>query len=437
MSDVDGFTPVPQARWVTPSFYLNPHKPESVLFSAKRRVGLDGVEGHHGSKPKSTLNAKEQGLAGPLISRLALNEKKLETLADGLRQIAASSHKTLGRVLKRSMIATGLELQQISVPIGVLLVIFESRPDALPQVAALAISSGNGLLLKGGKEASHSNRILHQLVQEALAPFVAKETIGLISRREDINDLLHLSQYIDLVIPRGSSDLMRKIERTSKGIPVLGHSEGVCHVYIHKDATAESAMKIAHDAKCDYPAACNAMETLLIDQSLLRTALFDDVCNTLKAAGVKIHAGPRLASQLTFGPSPATDMRKEYGDLEVTMEIVDNVHDAIKHINKYGSSHTDCIVTENDEVAESFLQSVDSACAFHNVSTRFADGYRFGLGAEVGISTSRIHCRGPVGVEGLLTTKWVLRGSGHTVEEFNSGDSRFIHEALPVSGSGD
>ncbi|KAJ8304665.1 hypothetical protein KUTeg_018248 [Tegillarca granosa] len=430
---------------------------------------LQGVT-REGSQKLQALSSSQRKV---IVNKLADLLLERQTLSDGLKQIASATDGVVGKVLKRTKLSDGLELQQITVPIGVLMVIFDiicgnhkdysdenkhqhdkthhikqtgnrrsKRVNKLGQqnhhrwrptvdVAALAISSGNGLLLKGGKEASNSNKVLHELVQEALEPFVPKETISLISRREDIEDLLHLSEYIDLVIPRGSSELIKHIQTKSKGIPVLGHSEGVCHVYLHEDADADMAIRIVRDSKCDYPAACNAMETLLLHKSLLKTQLFDNVFDMLKIEGVKIHAGPRLSGILKFGPTPATSLRTEYSGLELTMEVVENDLEAISHINRYGSSHTDAIVTNNAAVAERFLNSVDSACVFHNASTRFADGYRFGLGAEVGISTSRIHARGPVGVEGLLTTKWILHGQGQTVTEFSDGKLKFVHETLP------
>lgn len=378
-------------------------------------------------------NARISDMTGPNLARLSLTEAKLKNLSDGLRQIAASSHRNVGRELKRTLLADGMLLRQITVPIGVLMVIFESRPDCLPQVAALAISSANGLLLKGGKEATYSNEVLHSLVEEALDLHGAKDAVALINTREQVGDLLRMSDDIDLVIPRGSKEMVQLIQRQSDGIPVLGHSEGICHVFIDEDADTEMALKIVRDSKCDYPAACNAMETLLVHKKFRHTQVFEDILDMLRSENVKFNPGPRLARSLKFGPQEAESMSIEYGGLECAVEIVDDVDAAINHIHKHGSSHTDVIVTNNDEAAEQFMKNVDSACVFHNASTRFSDGYRFGLGAEVGISTTRIHARGPVGVEGLLTTKWILEGSGDTVQEYGAGGGKsFVHKEMEV-----
>jgi len=364
-------------------------------------------------------------LSAALAKRLKLTPAKLEVLADGLRTLA-DGEEPIGRVLRRTELAPGLLLAQETSPLGVLLVIFESRPDALVQIAGLALRSGNGLLLKGGKEAVRSNAALHAVITEALQPDVPAAVIGLATSRAEVADLLALDGVIDLVIPRGSSDLVRYVQQHAK-IPVLGHAEGICHVYVDAAADPDKARAIVLDSKTDYPAACNAMETLLLHRDLaegLGPALLD----ALREARVTLYGGPRAVA--AFGLAPAVDLHHEYGDLACAVEIVDDVDAAIAHVHRYGSAHTDAIVTDDAATAERFLDRVDSACVFHDASTRFADGYRFGLGAEVGISTGRIHARGPVGVEGLLTTRWKLRGEGDTVAPVGAGERKFTHERL-------
>lgn len=382
---------------------------------------------------KDMLEAERNHTSAVLKARLSLSHKKLADLAAGLKQIAAGCDKVLGRVVKKTIVGENLVLQQETVPIGVLLVIFESRPDALPQVAALAIASGNGLLLKGGKEAAHSNAILHAIVQEALGSFVPANTVGLINTRDEISELLSLDQHIDLVIPRGGNELVRSIQQQAKSIPVLGHADGICHVFLDKDANVDTAVRLVTESKCNYPSACNAMETLLIHKDIVNTPIFEKVLLALKDNGVTIHCGPRLHKLLPISGPVTTNFRKEYGDLQCAVEVVDDWEQAKEHIHKFGSSHTDAIITENKETAAKFLNAVDSSCVFHNASTRFSDGYRFGLGAEVGISTSRIHARGPVGVDGLLTTKWKLVSSvpnGSTITDFNTGVAKYTHEQI-------
>ncbi len=360
-------------------------------------------------------------------ARLPLDAKKLARLADGIRDVA-DAPEPIGRVLRRTELADGLVLRQETSPIGVLLVIFESRPDALPQIASLALRSGNGLLLKGGKEAARSNRALHGVIVDALAPDVPRDAIVLLETREAVSSLLALDDVIDLVVPRGSSDLVRSIKESTR-IPVLGHADGICHVYV--DAAADPAMAeaIVIDSKTDYPAACNAMETLLLHASLVESGLARRLLDALARANVRLLGGPRAAREL--GLPPAETLKHEYGDLTAAVEIVDDVRAAIEHVHRFGSAHTDTIVTSDEAAARAFLDGVDSACVFHNASTRFADGYRFGLGAEVGISTSRIHARGPVGVEGLLTTRYKLEGHGETVAPFTAGARKFTHRPLP------
>uniref|UniRef100_A0A0C9RGC1 Delta-1-pyrroline-5-carboxylate synthase n=1 Tax=Wollemia nobilis TaxID=56998 RepID=A0A0C9RGC1_9CONI len=370
--------------------------------------------------------AQQVGIAESLISRLTLKPGKLSSLANSIR-VLADMADPIGQVQKRTELADGLILEKTTCPLGVLLIIFESRPDALVQIASLAIRTGNGLLLKGGKEAVRTNAILHKVITDALPDSVGKDLIGLVTSRDEIPNLLKLDNVIDLVIPRGSNRLVSQIKEATK-IPVLGHADGVCHVYVDKAANLDEAKKIILDAKTDYPAACNAMETLLVHEELMKTGGLDELILALQTAGVKLYGGPKVSSLLRI--PGASSLHHEYSSMACTLEIVKDVHGAIDHINEHGSAHTDCIVTEDNVIAEVFLHQLDSAAVFHNASTRFCDGFRFGLGAEVGISTSRIHARGPVGVEGLLTTRWLLRGHGHVVD----GDHgvTFIHKELPL-----
>ncbi|KAJ4768595.1 Delta-1-pyrroline-5-carboxylate synthase [Rhynchospora pubera] len=370
--------------------------------------------------------AQQAGYEKALISRLTLKPGKITSLAKSVR-VLANMDDPIGQILKRTEVADGLVLEKISSPLGVLLIVFESRPDALVQIASLAIRSGNGLLLKGGKEAMRSNVILHKIITEAIPTSVGKGLIGLVTSRDEIGDLLKLDDVIDLVIPRGSNKLVSQIKSSTK-IPVLGHADGICHVYIDKSADMSMAKKIVLDAKIDYPAACNAMETLLLHKSLLNSSDIKDIIYELKTKGVEIFGGPIACEELSL--PKAESFHHEYSSMACTIEFVDDVYAAIDHIHHYGSAHTDCIVTSDDEVSDIFLKQVDSAAVFHNTSTRFSDGARFGLGAEVGISTGRIHARGPVGVEGLLTTRWILKGNGQVV----NGDEgvTYTHKNLPL-----
>ncbi|KAI3731111.1 hypothetical protein L1987_62294 [Smallanthus sonchifolius] len=372
--------------------------------------------------------ALDDGYGSSLVSRLLLKPGKVSSLAKAIR-VLANMEEPIGQVLKRTELSDGFILEKMSSPLGVLLVIFESRPEALVQIASLAIRTGNGLLLKGGKEAKRSNAILHKIITSCIPETVGKGLIGLVTSREEIPELLKLDDVIDLVIPRGSNELVYQIKSLTK-IPVLGHADGICHVYVDKSADMEKAKSIVLDAKTDYPAACNAMETLLVHQELMETGGVNELLIELQTKGVSINGGPRACSLLNLPAAPS--FHHEYSALTCTIEIVDDVHAAIEHIHKHGSAHTDCIVTEDPEVADIFLHQVDSAAVFHNASTRFSDGFRFGLGAEVGISTSRIHARGPVGVEGLLTTRWIARGNGQVVD--NDKGVVYTHKDLTQQG---
>ncbi len=354
-------------------------------------------------------------------ARLVLSERKLASLAEGLRSLA-DAPDPLDRVVTHRELAPGLELRERTVPLGVLLIIFEARPDALPQIGALALRSGNGLLLKGGSEAVHSCRALHRVMTEAMAPLPA-DALQLVEGRASVSELLALDDVIDLVIPRGSAQLVRHIQ-TNTRIPVLGHADGICHVYVDDAADPDMAEAIVIDSKTDYPAACNAMETLLLHRDTVASGLAARLLDALRGAGVTLHGADGI-----FGLPAPPSLAHEYGDLAATVAVVDDVQAAMAWVNRHGSGHTDAIVTADEAAAHAWLAGLDSACAFHNCSTRFADGYRFGLGAEVGISTGRIHARGPVGVQGLLTRQYTLEGRGDTVAPFSAGERAFTHRA--------
>jgi len=352
--------------------------------------------------------AMASGIAEPLYKRLALNESKLRDVIAGIEQIA-DMPDPVGRMVEETELDDGLILRKVQAPIGVLAMIYESRPDAGPQIAALAIRSGNAVLLKGGREAANSNTAIGEIIRTVLGQHGVSDAVQLVSTREEIAELLKMDDLINLVIPRGSNEMVRSIQRSTK-IPVLGHADGVCHVYIDEFADPGKAARIAVDSKAQYPAVCNAAETLLVHS---RFAGREKVLQALRDAGVELRDSG-------FG--------SEYLDLIMNVRLVNSLDDAIDHIHKYGSAHTDAIVTENVENAQRFLNEVDSAGVFWNASTRFADGYRYGLGAEVGVSTNKTHARGPVGVEGLLIYKYHLIGNGHIVATYSGENAkRFLH----------
>ncbi len=377
--------------------------------------------------------ASQDGLDAHLLARLKLTSGKLKGLRDGIDQLIGQGDP-IGSPLRKTQLDDGLILTQVTSPLGVLLVIFESRPDAVIQIGGLALRTGNGLILKGGREARHSNAILVDCLRTALGEAgLPPAAIAGVEGREAVHELLECDGEIDLVIPRGSASLVRNIQSNSR-IPVMGHADGICHLYIDAEASLEMAIRVAVDGKCDYPAACNATESMLVHRAFLPQlrALGD----ALSDAGVELKADPDASEVLTQS-QPATDAdgATEYGNLTLSVRVVDGLDEAIARIHQFGSGHTESIVTENPDTASSFLASVDSASVFHNASTRFADGYRYGLGAEVGISTGRIHARGPVGADGLLNTRWLLRGRGQIAADYSGPDARsYQHRALPLEG---
>jgi glutamate-5-semialdehyde dehydrogenase len=367
-----------------------------------------------------------------MLDRLRVTDRGIAQMAEQVREVARLEDP-LGRTLSVTELDDGLVLYKESCPFGVVGVIFESRPDAVPQLASLALKSGNAILLKGGNEAAHTNQALVSIWRECLgrSPVVPADSISLLETRADVKEMLALDRDVDLIIPRGSYPLVQFIMQHSR-IPVLGHSEGICHVYVDRAADLDKAIVIAYDAKVQYPAVCNAAETLLVHEAIAEKFL-PRMVTELQNAKVQVRGDSKtIALMPERGIVPVTeeDWAIEYSDLILSVKIVTDLDEAIDHVNRYGSRHTDAIVTEDQEAARRFLNEVDAAGVFHNASTRFADGYRYGLGAEVGISTSKLHARGPMGLEGLTTYKYKLRGNGHAVGPYARGEKKFKHRRL-------
>jgi len=360
-----------------------------------------------------------------LVDRLTLSEGKIESIAEMVRSVAGQDDP-LGETLEARRLDDDLELYKRAVPIGVLGTVFESRPDALVQIAALSLKSGNAVILKGGSEAAASNRVLYDIIVEAAAD-LPDGWAQLIEAREDVTQLLGMDDSVDLLMPRGSSAFVKYIQDNTS-IPVLGHTEGVCHVYVDDAADLEMAAEVALDAKIQYPAACNAAETLLVHESVADEYL-PEIVDRYAESGVEMRGDARVREVVEMDAATDADWSSEYGDLEISLKVVDSLTEAVEHVNTYGSKHTDSIITEDADAASVFMQAIDSASVFHNASTRFSDGYRFGLGAEVGISTGKIHARGPVGLGGLTTYQYFLEGDGQIVASYSGENAReYLHE---------
>ncbi|MEM0448871.1 MAG: glutamate-5-semialdehyde dehydrogenase [Methanomassiliicoccales archaeon] len=379
---------------------------------------------------KDMEEAKDSGLPAPLLKRLRYDEGKIKESINQMSSLIAQEDP-LGKILSRMELDNGLILEKVSCPIGVIGVVFESRPDALIQISSLCLKSGNAVLLKGGAEAKRTNEALFRVIMDALSSLDDRfdGAIQLLSTREEFRELLAQDDFIDLIIPRGSNELVRAIQASTR-IPVLGHAAGICHTYVHEDADLEMAVRVCYDAKVQYPAVCNAMETLLVHRSIAQSFL-PMMAKELRRAGVEIRGDEATRALIEAVPAKEEDWSMEYNDLILSIKVVGSIEEAVEHINRYGSHHTDAIITRNRETAESFMNAVDSSSVMWNCSTRFADGYRYGLGAEVGISTNKTHARGPVGLDGLTIYKWKLYGDGHIVADY-SGESarRFTHRKL-------
>ncbi len=369
-------------------------------------------------------------LSKAFVQRLKLSDHKLRDISKMVRSVA-KLEDPVGRTLYAMELDQGLELYKVSCPIGVIGAIFEARPDVLPQLSALCLKSGNAVILKGGKEARRSNEAFFEIIRSATERAgIPRGWVQLIEARREVRELLKLDEHIDLLVPRGSKGFVKYIQSTTS-IPVLGHAEGVCHIYVDAEADLRKALNICYDAKVQYPAVCNAVETVLVHQTVAKRFL-PMLAEWYKRAKVKMR-GCERTRKIVRGIKRATeyDWRTEYLDLVVSIKIVGSVDEAIDHINTYGSKHTDAIVTKNKETAFKFLIGVDSSSAMLNTSTRFSDGYRYGLGAEVGIATGKIHARGPVGLDGLTTSKYYLLGNGQVVATYVGPVAKpFTHRLL-------
>ena len=377
---------------------------------------------------KDIENGKSENLSDPLLKRLRFDDNKIDGIIKGISDLIRLPDP-LGKTLKATELDTDLNLYQVTTSIGVIGVIFESRPDAFVQISTLCLKSGNAVMLKGGKEALLTNRILFEIINNASQSAGMPEGwIYNLESRENVNAILDLDEYIDLIIPRGSNAFVRYIMDHTR-IPVMGHSDGICHVYIDSDADLKKALAISLDAKTQYVSVCNAMETLLIHQSVAPTIL-PELKKAFDKSGVRLIGDENVRSIISADTATETDWKTEYLDYVLSVKIVNDISEAIDHINLFGSGHTDAIITENMDNAGRFCSLVDSADVFVNCSTRFADGYRYGFGAEVGISTSKLHARGPVGLDGLVSYKYVLIGNGQIVADYADGQKQFKHHPI-------
>lgn len=368
-------------------------------------------------------NAEAADLEKPLIKRLKFADAKIADVTDGILSLM-TLEDPVGKQTLHTTLDDGLELYRVTCPIGVIGVIFESRPDALVQIATLCLKSGNAVFLKGGSEAANTNKVLSEVIYEAgIKAGLPEGWLNLLTTRAEISDMLKLDEYIDLIIPRGSNAFVQYIMQNTN-IAVLGHADGVCHTYINEKAGPATALKVAVDAKTQYVSVCNATETFLVDE-VLKDTLLKDLIKTLRDAGVTIYGDDYVAE--AFGAEKVTEWHHEYLDMKCSVKVVSGIDEAIAHINRYGSGHTDAIITEDKAAADRFMLGVDSGSVLVNCSTRFADGFRYGFGAEVGISTSKIHARGPVGLEGLVSYKYKLLGNGDIVGDYASGAKKFKH----------
>ena len=406
-----------------------------LAFARKIRENTELILSANQKDLESANRLKSQGERNDSsIQRLKLNAVKIEQMAKNFESVAALPDP-VGQVQLATRLDEGLDLHRISCPIGVLLVIFESRPEVVVQISALTLKSGNAVILKGGKEAFESNACLFGILDKVLKEFtdLPDGTVNLLQSREAVSEIVQQNDCLDLIIPRGSNALVQHIQQYSR-VPVLAHADGICHVYWDQAASLSKALEIVIDAKTEYPAVCNAMETLLIHEQIPENEI-KQLLTDLLEAGVEIRACSAIMKKFSnklngIIHASEQDWKTEYTDLILSVRLVSSHEEAIGHINHYGSGHTDAIITEDKSIAEKFMDQVDAANVFWNASTRFADGFRYGFGAEVGVSTCKTHARGPVGLDGLVIYKYKLYGSGQGVARYHEGGRQYLHQPL-------
>ena len=406
-----------------PALAVSSNEQRNSALKAVKEALLLNKEAIFEANHKDMDTAKENNIAPAVMKRLKFDEGKLADVCGGIDQLVALEDP-LGKQSLARELDEGLTLYRVSVPIGVIGIIFEARPDALVQISSLCIKSGNCAILKGGKETVNTNKVLFDIIHKAVTDAGLPEyALVQATLHNEIDELLACEKDVDLLIPRGSNQFVQYIMNNTK-IPVMGHADGVCHIYVDKDADMAKALPIIVDAKTQYTAACNAVETLLVNRAIAKEFL-PKLADACKEAGITVRGTQEVADFIPCEVMTEDEFHTEYLDLIVSVKLVGSVEEAITHINYYGSHHTDCILTENDETAVIFMEMVDSAGVYRNCSTRFADGFRYGFGAEVGISTSKLHARGPVGLEGMVTYKYKLQGDGHIVGDYAAGRRSF------------
>ena len=414
---------IKQVKLAAPKMAANAEENRNKALLAVSEALLAHQEEIFAANKADMEQAEKDGVSGPVLKRLKFDETKLRDVTAGIKDLVNLSDPLFKTQFVKEL-DEGLTLQKVTCPIGVIGDIFEARPDALIQISALCIKSGNCVILKGGSEALKTNKTLFGIIYQAVLEAGLPENCMMqLEARSEINELLECHESVDLLIPRGSNAFVQYIMNNTK-IPVMGHADGICHIYVDKDADLDKAVPIIFDAKTQYVSACNTVETLLVHKDVVKE-LMPRLKKALDEKTVEIRGTQEIADIIDCKKATEEDDSTEYLDYILSVKTVSDVQEAIDHINYYGSHHTDCIITENANTADTFMNLVDSAGVYQNCSTRFADGYRYGFGAEVGISTSKLHARGPVGLEGLVSYKYKLVGDGHIVDDYATGKKQF------------